>query len=423
MLKTILSIALIGMGMYGSAQTEIKDSVEMGASYQNEVYYKLTDGSKTSVDATSWHLGFATNAMSVAIMTNAGIPGGGMGQAGMEVAVYPNGTVDDFSTVDTAGFSTWPKLYNDSLDWEIGALNQNSIGGMDYGWGEYNLATHTVTGDSIYIFKIGMDAFKVEIQEKASGVWSFRYAPISDNGAGTQVSIDGPTNYSTKNFVFFNLVDGQIKDVEQADWDLWAVKYHDMYNNQYPNQTVTGILVNPKWEVAAVNAGVGNQSTHADFASATFVTDKNELGQFYKGLNSSFQWEVTDSTVYYLKNANGDVWKWYPTSFGGSSNGKTVFFKEQMVVGTNGVNEVESQFLDIYPNPATNNINLVFNSLSSDATVLVRNQMGQKIVSKIIQTQAGINQEKLDISSLKSGVYFIVIKQNGHTTTSKVVKY
>lgn len=402
-----------------NAQTAVQDSIIMGASYANEVYYTLENGTKSEHVATDWHLGFATDAFSATIITNAGLPSPGMGAPGMSIAIWPGGTNADFATVDTAGFSTWPKLFDDSLSFELGAFNQNSTGGMDYGWGAYNLSTHVIAGDSVYIVKIGNVAYKLDIVKRQSGTYTIRYANVADATA-PEVTIPA-SNYATKDFVFFNLIDGQIKDRELEDWDLWAVKYYDWYNGAYPNQVVTGILTHPKWEVAVVDAGTGNQSTHLDFTAGAYTTDKkNVIGQGYKFLNG-MSWAVTDSDVYYLRNAAGDVWKWYPTSFVGTSQGKTVFYKQKMA--TAGLETATTQFVDIYPNPANDQLTVVFDSKASNAEIIVRNQTGQIVAAESLNTTTGVTQQKLDISALTNGLYFVEVNQNGFSTVKNVVKY
>lgn len=418
MKKFTIGALLLTLSTSINAQQAILDSVIMGASYANEVYYKLSDGAKSAQVANDWHLGFATDAFSATIITNAGLPSPGMGAPGMSVAIWPGGTNADFETVDTTGFSTWPKLFDDSISFELGAFNQNSTGGMDYGWGAYNVSTHVIAGDSVYIVKVGTVAYKVDIIKRQSGTYTIRYANVAD-ASGTEVQI-AASSYSTKDFVFFNLADGQVKDRELEGWDLWATKYYDWYNGAYPNQVVTGILTHPRWEVAVVEAGAGNQANHTDFSGGNFSTDKNEIGQAYK-LLAGMSWVVTDSKVYYLRNEDGDVWKWYPTAFVGTSQGKTVFYKQQMAFA--GIETQEIQFVDIFPNPAQDQLTVVFDSKANSADIIVRNQMGQIVTFENINTATGVTQQKLDISALAKGLYYVEVSQNGSTTVKNVVKY
>lgn len=405
------TISALLLTLTAGLNAQVQDSLEMGDDYVNEVYYILEDGTKSPQLFADWHLGFSTGAMSATIFTNAKTT---------SVAVWQGGTNADFETADSTGFSTWPKLFNDSTDWSLGALNQNSIGGMDYGWGAYSVVTHIIEGDSVYIVKAGTVTYKVDIIKKQSGTITLRYADIADATTGTEVEIPAST-YGTKDFVYFNLTDGEIKNRELEGWDLWATQYHDWYGPNI-NQTVTGILTNPKWEVAIVEAGLGSQDSHTDFASGSFIANKkNALGQSYKWLNSSYQWEITESNVYYLQNTAGDVWKWYPTKYQGTGFGKTVFYKEKMA--TAGVETSISQFLEIYPNPAKDQLTVVFDSKANNAEIIVRNQMGQIVAFESLNTTTGVTQQKLDISAFSNGMYFVEINQNGFSIVKNVVKY
>ncbi|MCO5261171.1 MAG: T9SS type A sorting domain-containing protein [Crocinitomicaceae bacterium] len=421
MKKITFSLLFLSFTSLLNAQTAILDSVEMGASYTNEMFFKLSDGSRLAAPVNNWHLGFSTSAQSVTIFTNAGLPDLPTGERGIQVALYPNGDQSDFdNNIDTTGFYSWAKLYNDSLDYDLGAFNQNATSGTDYGWGKYNTTTHKVIGDSIYIVKTATATYKIAFISKISGIYEFKYALIDNVTGGTTVTIDGATTYATKENVFFNLDNGQVIDRELAGYDLWALKYHDWYGDANPNQPVTGIITSPKWSVAVVQVGVGNQATNSDFSSATFANKLNGIGQHYKKLSPSFQWTITDSSVFYLKNAAGEVWKWYPTYFGGASNGKTIFYKQQ--VGFAGVNSLSTQFVDIYPNPTSDFATVVFEGNTSNTIISVRNQMGQIVTFETVNATESIAQFKLDLSNLQSGMYFVQVAQNGSSIIKTIVK-
>ena len=74
---------------------------------------------------------------------------------------------------------------------------------------------------------------------------------------------------------------------------------------------------------------------------------------------------------------------------------------------------------DIYPNPATNYVNLDFNLTSQvkEAKVRVINLLGS--VVKEANIESGTNQLRLDISDLDNGVYFYSILVNGDTYKTK----
>ena len=82
--------------------------------------------------------------------------------------------------------------------------------------------------------------------------------------------------------------------------------------------------------------------------------------------------------------------------------------------GYDGIDEtvVNNTMLSVYPNPATESMNLMLNQ---DEAVIISNMMGQTVSS--FQGHAGINT--VDVSSLSSGIYFI---SAGSATQKFVVK-
>jgi hypothetical protein len=74
---------------------------------------------------------------------------------------------------------------------------------------------------------------------------------------------------------------------------------------------------------------------------------------------------------------------------------------------------------EIYPNPATNYVNLDFNLTSAvkEAKVRIINLIGS--VVKEVEIERSTNQLKLDISDLDNGVYFYSVLINGDTYKTK----
>ena len=70
-------------------------------------------------------------------------------------------------------------MYNADTSWEYGAFDLNQTGGFDYGWGVYNVQTHHVIGDSIFIIKtINSNWKKLWVKSKISGVYEIQYANL-----------------------------------------------------------------------------------------------------------------------------------------------------------------------------------------------------------------------------------------------------
>lgn len=81
--------------------------------------------------------------------------------------------------------------------------------------------------------------------------------------------------------------------------------------------------------------------------------------------------------------------------------------------------ELKDPLLTLYPNPATDQINLVFSSSMNSALVEIINIQGQTIMTG---NATGYPTMKLDISSLPSGIYAIRVLNGKETTMKRFVK-
>ena len=88
-----------------------------------------------------------------------------------------------------------------------------------------------------------------------------------------------------------------------------------------------------------------------------------------------------------------------------------------------GINEndviTEFGIKNIYPNPATNNLNVVY--YSDEATeICIANLLGQEIKRIKGDSSKGIHHTSIDVSSIDKGIYFVTVVSNSHG--SSVVK-
>ncbi|MGZ4056362.1 MAG: T9SS type A sorting domain-containing protein [Bacteroidia bacterium] len=90
-----------------------------------------------------------------------------------------------------------------------------------------------------------------------------------------------------------------------------------------------------------------------------------------------------------------------------------------------GVNEIsEIQEINIYPNPATNQITLEFDlTETKNTTIEVKNVLGQTVKSiSNIAFQKGTNKIEIDISDFTNGIYFLQLISEHRQLTAKFVK-
>lgn len=86
---------------------------------------------------------------------------------------------------------------------------------------------------------------------------------------------------------------------------------------------------------------------------------------------------------------------------------------------TLGVSEFSSANIQVYPNPATNNLLVALESMPAPLRMAVNSIHGKTIFSDMLHTT---NAFKLDVSSYASGVYFITIASEKGTATLKFIK-
>ena len=76
-----------------------------------------------------------------------------------------------------------------------------------------------------------------------------------------------------------------------------------------------------------------------------------------------------------------------------------------------------------YPNPVADAVTLSLNSSQKQgAKVVIRNVLGQQMLSRELSLQQGENQQTLNLESLKTGQYFLKVKTDDKVYHKKVIK-
>jgi len=94
-----------------------------------------------------------------------------------------------------------------------------------------------------------------------------------------------------------------------------------------------------------------------------------------------------------------------------------------IILGAPSVAEGKQQ-LTMYPNPASNMLNIVATFPTNGmAEVTVTDLLGRTVAKELYHGAAGGEELiSLDVSTLQTGVYIVVINRNGVLTTGKMVK-
>lgn len=177
---------------------------------------------------------------------------------------------------------------------------------------------------------------------------------------------------------------------------------------------------------------------HMDIYTDTPTQDKSFNFKFSNwsggaGETNAYQYSATNANV--LPSVNPGAWISIDlpltsfTAIGGTDNSDFVQFVITSDLGTVyydniylhknttlGTNDFETSKVKMYPNPATNVLNI--ESLSNIEKVAIYNVLGQKVISETP------NKEliSLDVSSLQVGVYIIKTTVDGNVSSSRFIK-
>ena len=413
MLATVMTLILLGI--QAEAQWALNsDTVVMGPGYMNEVYYKISDGTKYTVNRKLWDIAFRTRVMSSSIMTNDG--------AGVVLFTYPNSDTTGWATVDTTGLSGWTPMFNDQNDWENGAFSRNATGHPDYGWGKYNDVTHNLTGDSLFVIKLRDGSFKkLWIVEKYSvqDIYRFRFANL--DGTGEQDTMLNLKPDTAKNFIGYSLQTNEKVDFEpvRQTWDLLFTKYVYTWpdNSSY---IVTGVLCN---QDVSTKRFAQVPLDYSDWGPGVWDSTRASIGYDWKALNPDYSYKIVDSLVFFVKPVIPDIYKLYFTSFAGSSTGVISFMKGKMAGA--GVNDAPftANTLQAFPNPATDFITINFSAKSGeDVFISLTDLSGRQLRADRPEGLAdGKNSYVMDVKGINPGIYFIAVASASTRSVQKVI--
>ena len=410
-MKSIFTFLLL-LFITTSVFSQTSVNVVTGASYANEVYYNLDKGDLKSPARNTWDVAFKTNQMSVSVLANNG--------DGVQVYTWTKGAIKDWGTVDTTGMR-WKPLYNSVVDWEYGAFNANTVpnNAFDYGWGTYNMATHVIAGDSIFILKLSNGTYKkfaINNKNATQNTWSFKYADL-DGKKDTTITFDAD-NYKTKSFIHFSIKNNTIVEQEPNErWQLLFTRYFD-YNIPY---FVTGVLANTGVKIQQVR-GV-SQTDYESFNLALFDDTLSQIGSDWKKFSmTTNQYQVAADWVYFVQDTAGvdkSIWKIYFTGFSGNATGTYSFVKKNL--GVTAVTDLQKNNLTIYPNPANQEINVI-HDFSGETEITIYNISGQPVYKTLNSENSGLNKNTLNISMLPTGIYNLILRSGNDYKSAKFIK-
>ncbi len=433
---TLLSLACAAT-LSTSAQTWVADSVSLGSGYTDDVYYNLSNGNKKTHTADDWHIAFQTTKFGSSSF-NASIRANHIKG---KVQVYSLGlTSSKFGGLvasDTIG-KTNPtmQLVNNDTSWGEGAftVGRNTSSQVDFGWGKYNTTTHNLSGDSLYLVVVDGTHYQLHIQEyvSKSGSEEYRFRIANFDGTGNRNdTVRRVAPYTDRLFAYYNVKTGAVIDREpsRADWDILFRQYQkNKIFGPVPGQlqAYTGVLVNLDVEVAEVFGVDPSTINSSNYTSHTGSMSKevNTIGDDWKTFDmGTFKYRVHADSSFIIKTNSGAYFLLHFTGFDGSSTGKVVFLKKTLAASTSVgalANSVKAH--SVYPNPATNQVNVMVDAVTAASTQLVVTDITGKVMMHTnVNVNKGLNAFSFDVSNYPSGTYLININGGDWKLTDKVI--
>lgn len=398
----VAGLSLISHSAFAQSTTKA-DSVDTKSGYAEQVWYSFANGEAGRSSKDNWDLAFEISGFTASIMANH--------QKGILVYHSPL-PISKWSTLDTAGMAAgWRLQFNSDTSWSWGALSRNQSNDRDLGWGHYNMNTHMVEGDSIFVLRLADGSYrKLRIDNLNQGVYNFTYANLdgSDERSG-KVNKD---EFSDRQFAYFDLTKNETVKREPAvnDWDITFTRYTAFLPEAF---SVSGVLINPR-HTAAKAAPVAPD--FKDFKTLNYTREINTIGYNWKHFDYTREkYVVEDSTFFYVKRAGGEIWRLEFTGFS-SANGRYVFNTLKVDDGTGIFNPAPFRSMDIYPNPALSGGMLQLDLPA--AGMLSLSDMNGKIISR----QAALaGHNMLALPELRSGIYLVKINTPATTYTARLV--
>jgi len=229
-------------------------------------------------------------------------------------------------------------------------------------------------------------------------------------------------DYNSKSFVYYSIDSLKIVDREPAtaDWDLLFTKYWD---NTIP-YNVTGVLTNEDHILAQEIKEEGlDQPTFVEFEDSSFTAEISIIGSDWKSFNNgTMSYEVDSTVVYFLKRygeTDSTYYKLYFTGFTGMSEGKYTFIQEKLSL-VSSRNPGIIQMLQVYPNPASEYLNVVFDHTGNTAIQII--DMTGRTVYSTLHHAGGFTNMTLDINHLNPGLYFLKVNAGDETGVLRFIK-
>jgi hypothetical protein len=242
------------------------------------------------------------------------------------------------------------------------------------------------------------------------GVAIVNCTPIANfTGGALVVTVSTTGDASAAN----NTVNASISSAVNAASQIVTV---DITTDQYASETSWKIK-NPAGTVVAQGGG-----SWTDLGAAGTTVRPQATANLQA--NTCYTFEILDAYgdgiccsygngVYTVKDATGAV-----LATGGEFGDIEV---KSFKTGVLSVDELNTIALNVYPNPASDVVNVSFEAANADYAISLMDLQGRVVSTQMLSNAFGTHLISFSTESISKGSYIVSIKSNGMTTTSNVV--
>jgi hypothetical protein len=242
-------------------------------------------------------------------------------------------------------------------------------------------------------------------------VSSFPYANYYVNSTSNKNWTRATTNSGCIKYDNFNYSSGSKGNVHLAPVNMTSLASSTMtFDVAYRSYSTQ----NDKLEVfVSTNCGSSWTSVYTK-SGATLSTGAAQTTAFTP---TASEWRNETVNLASYASATSLIIKFVATS----AYGNNLYVDNINLAGSLAVTELDEKEFTIFPNPASDVINVAFEAKNTNYQVLVSDLSGRQVVSTNYSNLAGAQSIAVPVSELVSGSYFVTILSEGVSYTKQVV--
>jgi hypothetical protein len=279
------------------------------------------------------------------------------------------------------------------------------------------VATVTTTGDALATNGVINTALTVYTAAAAPLVQDFTATnfPYSEYKVSSTSGTNWTYSTGTMKFDCFNYSDGSKGDLSIEPVNLSSVVDPSLsFDVAYRGYTAA-TPENDKLEVfVSTNCGTSWTSVY-NKQGATLSTGATQTASFTPASAADFRNETVSLAAY---TGQSEVF----IKFVGTSNyGNNMYIDNINIASATSLSENEILGLNVYPNPASTEVNVSFEASNADYSVKLVDLQGRVIANQNLTNLNGTQVISFSTSTVAKGSYLVSITSNGLTSTKSVV--